>query len=625
MLHRYPLSDVKIEDPFWTEVQSLVRNIVLPYQWEILNDRVKDAEPSHCMQNFRIVVGEAQGKHQGTVFLDSDVYKWLEAVAYSLSIQRDLQLEACADEAITLIRKAQGADGYLNTYFTLHAPDQRFTNLTEGHELYCAGHLMEAAVAYFEATGKRTLLNVAIRLGECLLNHFQPGAAGSRGYPGHPEVELALIRLSHATGRRDFIRLAEYFINARGVGKGWKDLEEEQGVAKIWGDMMFGFPATYFQAHLPVREQRSAAGHAVRAMYLYCAMSDLARLEGDTLLKEACEALFEDVTERQMYVTGGIGSTAEGESFTTAYDLPNDTVYAETCAGIGLMMFASRMWLLTAEAKCYDIWEKALYNTVLAGMGKDGQHFFYVNPLAIEPQVVHKNPGLSHVATERPRWFGVACCPPNLARCVLSLGGSLYARSKDAFYMLSHIDSTLTRDGETFQLSHEGETYTINLWMPATTLRLRVPDGFLLECGLGEVRDGYLCIEHQGGEACYTYRLTPQIRLLRARPRVAADVGKVCCSLGQVIYCLEEADNGPNLCALCLPGDARFETLPMEWLPVGLAALKTQGYRLCAEGWTGAYSDQTFRQIPVELTFVPYSQWNNRGEGEMLVWANEAR
>jgi len=326
-----------------------------------------------------------------------------------------------------------------------------------------------------------------------------------------------------------------------------------------------------------------------------------------------------------MYVTGGIGSAAHGEQFTTDYDLPNDTVYAETCASVGLMMFAARMWRLTGDPACYDVWERALYNTVLAGMGKDGRHFFYVNPLAVDPKVARENPGLSHVKTERPRWYSCSCCPPNLARTVLSLGTRLYAQKPGELYVLSHIDSVFKAEDGQVRLTRGGSDYTLCVNLPRKVLKLRVPDGFSLEDAPGKVEDGYLTIGHPGGEAAYAYKLRPEIRILRAHPRITHNAGKACVCYGHTVYCLEQADNGEALCELWLPRDAAFAFVAMDWLPQGMVALSADGYRLSEEGWDLPYSARPPERIPVRLVFVPYSQWNNRGEGEMCVWVNEAR
>ena len=625
MLSIYPLSKVHIHDPFWQEMQQLLVRNVLPYQWEILNDRVPEAELSHCIENFRIAAGDTEGSYHGAVFQDSDVYKWLEAVAYGLTIQRDEKLEACADSAIDIICRAQCENGYLNTYYTIKAPNERFMNLTEGHELYCAGHLFEAAVAYAAATGKTRLLDTAVRFAEHLKAYFQPGPGENRGYPGHPEIELALYRLAQATGREEFAELAEHFLNLRGTDGGWKRIEAERGGFERVTDFMFDLPFDYYQEHQPIREQRKATGHAVRAMYLYSAMADMALRNSDKPMAEVCGTLYENVVKQQMYVTGGIGSAAYGERFTIDYDLPNERMYNETCASVGLMMFSSRMWQLTKDAACYDVWEKALYNTVLAGMSRDGEHFFYVNPLSVVPDAVHVNKALEHVETVRPRWFGVSCCPTNLARTVLSLGGSLLAKAEDGFYVLSHMDCEMACEAEKAAISHEGDQYCLKVTLPKTTLKLRIPDGFALACSQGEKQDGYLCIAHPGGEAAYAYQLTPKIRVLHAHPRIAADAGKVCVAYGQSVYCLEEADNGKALCELRLPKDAAFEPKAMSWLPAGMPALQTQGVRLCEDGWESAYRETEPIGMPVTLTFIPYSQWNNRGEGEMQVWVDLAQ
>lgn len=620
------LGAVRITDPFWRNTQRLISETVLPYQWEALNDRVSDAEPSHCMRNFQIAAGMTEGCHEGMVFQDSDVYKWLEAVAYCLAIHGNPALEASADEAIAIITSAQQPDGYLNTYYTLHEPDQRFCNLTEGHELYCAGHLFEAAVAYADATGKQTLLAVATRLADCLARHFLREDDRHMGYPGHPEVELALLRLYGATQREDFLRLCLYFLNARGQGESWREKEAAQGgFHRHWNDALFDMPDDYAQAHAPVRAQRKATGHAVRAMYLYSAMADAARLCGDTEMAEACLALYENTVTRQMYVTGGIGSSAIGERFTADYDLPNESAYAETCAGVGLMMFSSRMWALTGRADCFDTWERALYNTVLAGMGRDGRHFFYVNPLSVNPYTLRKNPGLAHVLATRPKWFGCACCPPNLARSVLSIGRSLYALDRNTLYLLSHIDSDLTLDGLRASLTHVGPLCRLMMEGPALTLKLRIPEGFDLVPERGTLEGGYLIIPHTGGKATYSYRLIPRARVLRAHPRIAQDAGKLCVTEGQIVYCLEEADNGSGLCMLALPADAAFTRVEMDWLPDGMHALRAEGFRRSDDDWLHAYEERVPVFAPQSLTFVPYSQWNNRGEGEMCVWVQEAR
>ncbi|MCL2867721.1 MAG: glycoside hydrolase family 127 protein [Clostridia bacterium] len=621
-----PLHSVKITDPFWTHMQRLIHDVVLPFQWEALNGRVEDDAPGCALQNFRIAAGLQEGRRQGVVFLDSDVYKWLEAAAYSLAIQPNAELLTKTEEAIELIGLSQQADGYINTYYTLVEPDMRFRNLTDGHELYCAGHLFEAAAAYFEATGRRAILDIASRFADYLVRYFLDDPAHAGAYPGHPEVEAALIRLYHATDNEAYLRLSAAFINARGCGRSQREAElEKEGFVKHWGDMLFKeLPECYMQAHAPVREQHAALGHAVRAMYLYSAMADMAYMTDEAALREACEALFHNTVFKRMYVTGGIGSAAGGECFTSDDDLPNDTAYAETCASVGLMMFAERMWRIDKDASRYDVWETALYNTVLACLGSDGKHFFYTNPLSINPCHVRESTSLRHIETTRREWFGVACCPPNAARRLLSLGRSLYACDDDSLYLLSHIDNELTLPDGKVSLRHDGDHYTLHVNAPATLIMLRVPAGYEIDAAPHALSEGYVRIQHPGGLALYPYRLTAKVRILRARPEVAHTSGKLCVAYGQTVYCLEEADNGKKLAALALPANASFRILTKDWLPPSMRALETKGVRYSAEGRDGPYTTEPYAAIPVTLTFIPYSQWNNRGEGEMCVWVNEA-
>lgn len=617
-----PLQNVRIDDPFWAGRQRLVRERVLPYQWEILNDRVPGAAKSHCVENFRIAAGQAEGAFEGAVFQDSDLYKWLEAVAYVLATYPDPALDALVDEAIALVGAAQQSDGYLNTYYTVAQPDGRWRNLMEGHELYCAGHLIEAAVAHFEATGKRALLDIACRFADHIDATF--GLDKRRGYPGHPEIELALVRLYDATEEARYLRLAAYFVNERGQGEDLfgQELAQPDHHA-IWAGM-YDQGLAYFQAHAPVRDQEAAAGHAVRAMYLYSAMADLAARYGDPSLRQACERLFANTTARQMYVTGGIGAAAGGERFTTDYDLPNDSVYAETCASIGLMMFARRMWLLDGEAARYDAYDRALYNTVLAGMDQAGEHFFYVNPLSVVPAAVRANPTLAHVKPVRPRWFGCACCPPNLARTVASLGGQLYGEDDETLYILSPMASTFDTGTLQGALGREGDRWTLALRGNPRKVRVRVPEYHAVGGTDAPVKDGYLTLAFGGGEGSFCFTLTPQMRLLRANSRVAADAGKVCVQWGQQVYCLEAADNPVPLSALSLPGNARMTPVDMDWLPEGMRALKAPGYSTVVGNYDTLYTDAVPVRVPQLLTFVPYSQWGNRGEGEMTVWVCEA-
>jgi DUF1680 family protein len=403
--------DFTIGTGFWRRVYDLVRDEMIPYQWEALNDRVPDAEPSHAIENFRIAAGEAEGEYYGMVFQDSDVAKWLEAVAYALSARRDEHLEKLADEVIALIGRAQQPDGYLNTYFTVKEPGKRWTNLRDCHELYCAGHMMEAAVAYYEATGKRELMDIMTRMALNIDTVLGPEEGKLHGYPGHQEIELALIRMYGATGDPLMLKLARYFIDERGKKPNFFHQEhEKRGGAYHFPIHKLG--DSYAQNHLPVREQTALEGHSVRALYMATGMADLARVTGDESLVLACRKLFDNLVKHRMYITGGVGSTHHGEAFTFDDDLPNDTVYAETCASIALCFFARALLQIEIDSRYSDAMELALFNTCLAGMSLDGHNFFYVNPLEVWPEASKKDPEKKHVLQSGPNGTAAPAARP---------------------------------------------------------------------------------------------------------------------------------------------------------------------------------------------------------------------
>ncbi len=618
-MHFLPFTSVRIDDPFWSRRIQLVLQVVLPYQWKALNDKVEGAEKSYCIRNFRVAAGELDCKHGGAVFQDSDLYKWLEAVAYALAIERDQTLEGFADQAIDFIINAQKDDGYINTYYGQRPPEARFTNLMEGHELYCAGHLFEAAVAYKKATGKDKLLSASMRFMDCIYRTFSI----REGYPGHPEIELALIKLYKETGEKRCLELAQRFIDDRGAGVSVFDIERNDPAHDwIWPEMR-KFDDTYFLAHKPVRDLDTAQGHAVRAMYLFSAMADIASITRDAALKTACRMLYSNLIHKRMYVTGGIGSASFGERFTSDYDLPNDSAYAESCASVGLMMLSVRMAELTGDLRCFDIWEKALCNTVLAGMGQDGKHFFYVNPLASDPLVIAGNPTLSHVAPSRKEWFGVSCCPPNLARTILSLSGSLYGFDGTTLTLLSHIGNSFSIGALSGHLTVKGDEHALSLDGPACNVRIRIPEGHELQMESVQPLDGYVDVPHTAGHQTILYTLSPLIRVMRAHPRVSSDAGKACILRGASVYCLEEVDNGPYLSSLYLAHEPHLRQEPADFLPAGQVLIKADGYRVSQEAWGEAlYSDRQPKLLPCELVFVPYGIWGNRGEGEMQVYVN---
>ena len=627
MLASIPLKDIQIQDRFWKERLDLVRKEIIPYQWEAMNDRVPNAEPSHCIENYRIAAGQAQGSFYGEVFQDSDLAKWLEAVAYVLSFQPDPKLEKLADEAIELVCAAQQSDGYLNTFFTIKEPDQRWRNLREGHELYCAGHMMEAAVAYFEATGKRRLLDAMMRFADLICNTFGPEEGKIHAYPGHEEVELALFRMYRATGVRRYLELSAYFINCRGTGENYFRKENDRpGYLPIWGSMDTNSDMSYYQAHQPVREQKQAAGHAVRAMYLYSAMADLAGELKDEGLLNACKTLGNDVTERQMYVTGGVGASGILERFTTDYDLSNEMAYAESCASVGLMLFGLRMNRVTRQAKYFDPVERALYNTVLASVALDGKSFFYVNPLEVWPKACMPYTSKEHVKPVRQPWFSCACCPPNVARTFASLGQYIWAQDSQRVYLNLFISSTVkAKNGAILKLETEFPLENVLKITSDQVLELavRIPGyGKNFRANVSYRKEnGYGVFELEAGKELEIQFDAPAC-FIRANPEVRACSGKVCIQRGPVVYCLEEIDNGSNLSALSVdtavsPGERESD------IPGGLM-ITASGKR--RRPWA---DDKLYGEIPSQyeetvLQAVPYAFWGNREKGEMTVWIRES-
>ncbi|WP_104557127.1 glycoside hydrolase family 127 protein [Enterobacter sichuanensis] len=641
------LHNLKINDPFLGQYQRLVRDVVIPYQWDALNDRVQDAEPSHAITNFRIAAGLEQGEFYGMVFQDSDVAKWLEAVAWSLCQKPDAELEKTADEVIELIAAAQCEDGYLNTYFTVKAPSERWTNLAECHELYCAGHMIEAGVAYFQGTGKRRLLEVVCRLANHIDSVFGPGDSQLHGYPGHPEIELALMRLYDVTQEPRYLTLVKYFIEQRGVQPHFYDIEyEKRGRTSYWntyGPAWMVKDKAYSQAHQPLAEQQTATGHAVRFVYLMAGMAHLARLSHDEGKRQDCLRLWNNMAQRQLYITGGIGSQSSGEAFSSDYDLPNDTVYAESCASIGLMMFARRMLEMEADSHYADVMERALYNTVLGGMALDGKHFFYVNPLEVHPQTLAFNHIYDHVKPVRQRWFGCACCPPNIARVLTSLGHYIYTVRPDALFINLYVGNevAIPVGDETLQLRISGnypwqEEVNIEIVSPVPvrhTLALRLPDwcaepavSLNGEAVAGEISRGYLYLTRtwQEGDAV-TLTLPMPVRRVYGNPQVRQQAGKVALQRGPLVYCLEEADNGANLHNLSLPADSEFRVFAGKGIFAHKMLIQAEGMG-CHVKDTDAlwqYDRSPVQRQPQTLTFIPWFSWANRGEGEMRIWVDE--
>lgn len=639
------IKDVKIHSDFWSRYISLVEDVVVPYQWEILNDKIEGVEKSSAIRNFKIAAGLEQGDFYGMVFQDSDVYKWLEAASYVLEANYNEDLARKVNEVIDIIEKAQWEDGYINTYFTIKEPQNRWTNLQECHELYCAGHLIEAAVAYYLATGNDRLLNIAKKFADHIDNVFGPDEGKLKGYPGHQEIELALIKLYEVTEDDKYLKLAQYFIEERGKEPYYFDIEwERRGRTEHWPGLIRNFGREYAQTHLPVRKQKEAVGHAVRATYMYSAMADIARITKDEELLETCKALFEDIVTRKMYITGGIGASAHGESFSFEYDLPNDRAYAETCASIGLIFFSHRMFLIERNSYYYDVIEHILYNNIIGSMSLDGRSYFYVNPLEVIPKACEKRWDTQHVKVPRQRWFGCACCPPNVARLLASIGRYLYAYSENELYVNLYMSSEYEVDIRKNKVKiilnsdypfGDNVSLKINVKNPLSfDLKLRIPKWCVeykvfvngKEENNHKKEKGYVVINKtwKNNDEIFLNLITLP-RRVKSHPRVKDNIGKVAIMKGPILFCLEEIDNGSNLHELFISKDSRLEIKFEEEILNGLYVVYADGYRVDEEDFGKELyrEDYEYKLLPVKLKFIPYYAWANRGKNEMRVWINE--
>lgn len=683
----FNLKNVKVTDLFLGRLMDTVREEVIPYQWAALNDEVEGAAPSFCMRNFRVAakLGERRRKEgqeslpvwpvdnfnlvpedltdledrfYGFVFQDTDFSKWIEAVGYSLTQHPDAELEKLADQAIDIVCAAQYEDGYLDTFYIINDPSKRFTNLRDHHELYCFGHLTEGAIAYYEATGKDKLLKAAMRFADFLVDKFGTEEGKCKGYPGHEIAEMALGRLYETTGEVKYLHLAEFFINERGKKPYYFD--EERQISRKEGEEDY----YYHQAHRPVREQDEAVGHAVRAVYLYTGMAQVAKYTGDEELKHACERLWNSIEQEKLYITGGIGGTPEGEAFSYPFHLPNDRMYNETCASIGLVFFARRMLEMSPKSCYADVMERAIYNGVISGMALDGKSFFYVNPMEVEPEGCKQDAHRKHVALPRQKWFGCACCPPNLNRMLSSVAQYAYSENDTMVFMHLYCGSELEKrfGNSLVKISVQSEypwnekikigfhmaeptafTYALRLpgWCENTQIFVNgeriyqgnsCPDKLdkaqpldSSKMGTISVLDGYLYINREWKEND-TVELIFEMKpvFYQADTRVRDDIGKVALMRGPVVYCAEEADNGAELSLLEVAADkaAEIKEIPCVVAETGEAvSLVAKGRRIKSRHIKGLYEPfQPYEYEPVEITYVPYYAWCNRGVGEMKTY-----
>lgn len=570
-------SNVKIDDAFWSpRLDNHIENTV-----PVCIDQIENK--TGRIQNF-VNAAHHRGPHSGIFFDDSDVYKAIEGFAYTLQNHRDSRLEAKADDWIDKICAAQQPDGYLYTFYTINGLDKRWTD-NDKHEMYCAGHLIEAAVAYKHATGKRKFLDTAIRFADYMMTVFGPGKRD--WVPGHEEIELALVKLYDETGDKRYLDFSAWLIHERGRAEPRK---------------------AYDQSAVPVENLYSIGGHAVRAMYLFCGMADVAALTQNHAYMTALDSLWHDVVFRNMYVTGGIGSSKNNEGFTEDFDLPNREAYCETCASIGMVLWNWRMNLMTGDAKYVDVLERSMYNGVLAGMNIAGDRFFYVNPLS--------SAGDHH----RQEWYGCACCPSNVCRFIPSIGNYIYAISNDALWVnlfisgnaaIPYGDNTINVSQHTAYPWKGDITLTLNSDMPTKELRIRIPawaKSHTLTLNGKKISSktdkGYAVVKKQLKRGDVLQLSLPMdIRMTAADPRVKADAGKRAVERGPIVYCIEAADNGEAMNGAHLDSHTTFTT---EYEAPLLGSVQT--------------IDAKNADSSKPLRLIPYFSWDNRTAGKMDVW-----
>ena len=583
MIEQIDFSHVKINDNFWSPRLSKHVSATLP----VCIDQIENQ--TGRIRNFENAA-KGEGEHSGIFFDDSDVYKALEGMAYSLINNPDPELEKKADEWIDKFAAAQQPDGYINTFYTLTGLDKRWTNMDK-HEMYCAGHMIEAGVAYYQATGKRKLLDVCIRMTDHMMSQFGPGKR--HWVPGHEEIELALVKLYQTTQEQKYLDFAYWLLEERGHGHG------TMGDEGKWDPV-------YYQDIVPVRQLTDISGHAVRCMYLYCGMADVAALKNDTGYIAAIDRLWDDVVHRNMYITGGIGSSRDNEGFTEDYDLPNLDAYCETCASVGMVLWNQRMNQLTGDSKYIDILERSLYNGALAGISLGGDRFFYVNPL--------ESKGDHH----RQEWYGCACCPSQLSRFLPSIGNYIYASSDDALWVNLYIGNTgQIRIGETDILLTQETDYpwdgsvklTISTSQPLEKeIRLRIPDWCkTYDLSINGKRinvpkeKGYAVIKDWKSQDVIALDMDMPVEIVAADPHVKENFDKRAIQRGPLVYCMEEIDNPVYFDQIQLSPSTTFQTAFVSDILNGIKTIKTNGRAQSA-------------------TFIPYYAWDNRKAGKMRVW-----
>ena len=604
-LHQAPVQSVRLADAFWQPRRDANAGITIPSQFQHLED-------TGALDNFRRAAGTKDMPFQGMVFSDSDVYKWLEAACWTLAHPHPDTLDTLVSDTAALIAAAQQPDGYLHTYFVLDKTSERWATISRGannqHELYCAGHFFQAAIAHHRVTGSAQMLDVATRFADRICDTFGPADTQRHGTDGHPEIEMPLAELYRITQNPRYLAQAQYFVDVRlGMGR-INDAE---------------------QTLLPFRELSRIGGHAVCAVYLAAGVTDIYAETGEPALKHTLDKLWDNMTETQTYVTGGIGSRWGVESFGDDYELPAHA-YAETCAAIGNVMWQARLLALSGDAKYADVIEQTLYNGLLSGLSLDDTHYFYQNPLTAKADY------------RRQPWFGCACCPPNIARLLAQLPGYVCSVGERAAWVHLYIqgDAELVLpDGRAVTLTqqtrypYDGDiTLSVDGAGPFT-LHLRIPawaEGAQLAVNgqpVAVTPGTYAALSRtwQPGDTIFMSLPMP-IRRVRAHPRVADAAGRVALQRGPLVYCLEQTDS-PNadIRDIRLPDNAVVTPHTSLALPGGIVALEFSGTQASRSDWAHTlYQTDTMRrsipQTSVPVVAVPYFAWANREPGRMLVW-----
>ena len=593
--------DIDITDGFWHDRQNLNNNVTI----KAVYDRFKETGRFEALkQNYQ--EGQPNRPH---IFWDSDVAKWIEAAAYIYEKNHDEELLALCEEMIDDIGNTRDENGYFNSYFQQFEREAIFTRRTD-HELYCAGHLMEAAVAYFECTGRDKFLKIMCDFADLIEKVFVNEKSAAFTTPGHEEIELALVRLYKATNEERYLKLSKFFIDERGTKE-----EDEYDFAKH----------NYAQSSMPLRELSLAEGHSVRACYLYAGMADIAYEYGDKELYDACVRLFDNITEKRMYVTGGIGSAHQGESFTIDYDLPNSTAYTESCAAIALCYFARRMLKMDIDSKYSDVIERIIYNGFLSSTSLDGKSFFYENPLDIDPKMKDRLTsvkGREHFPeTERLEVFGCSCCPPNITRFVASIADYIYSENDDTLFVHQYISSETEKvkmysgfpfDGKVTISAAGYKKIAIRIPSWAENCSIKVNG----ESAICEIKKGYAYIDATENTLIDLY-FPMEISLVESNPEVFANSGKVVLTKGPVVYCLENTDNEVSVHKLYLKNELNAKVEFDKELKAEV--IYTDAYK---KEFTSLYRKLNSNYEKVTAKFIPYYAFANRGTQEMTVWVN---